>query len=58
MEYLTNCTNNNEINEEEEEIPPTHFNTMDIKFLEVNKDKLTVRYVGDGAHAHDVGVSI
>lgn len=34
---------------------PSHFLTNDTKFLEVSKDKLTVKYTGKGSHQHDVG---
>ncbi|BDA46674.1 Ran-binding protein 10 [Coccomyxa sp. Obi] len=42
--------------EEEEEPLPSHFNTNNFgNFLDVEKDKLTVRYTGQGNHNNDVG---
>eukprot|EP00959_Pyramimonas_sp_CCMP1952_P147842 3094026-Pyramimonas_sp.AAC.1 len=42
--------------EDEEEEGPSQFNTLNYgNFLEVSTDKLSVRYVGDGAHDNDVG---
>lgn len=40
-----------------ENIGPTHWNTLDIKFLEISKDKLTVKYVGTASNQTDAGVS-
>lgn len=37
------------------DLQPDHLNTMDTKFLEVSKEKLTVKYIGKGSHNHDVG---
>ncbi len=36
---------------------PSHLNTSDTKFLEVSKEKLTIKYTGKGSHSHDVGIS-
>ncbi len=36
---------------------PSHFDTLDTKFLEVSPEKLTVKYIGRGSHQNDVGVS-
>ncbi len=36
---------------------PTHLDTVETKFLEVSRDKLSVKYIGKGTHAHDVGIS-
>jgi hypothetical protein len=36
---------------------PSHLNTLDTRFLEVSKEKLTVKYIGKGSHSHDVGIS-
>ncbi|EIE19632.1 SPRY-domain-containing protein [Coccomyxa subellipsoidea C-169] len=42
--------------DEEEEPLASHFNTNNFgNFLDVEKDKLTVRYTGQGAHNNDVG---
>jgi hypothetical protein len=39
-----------------EEEGPTELNPINHpRFLEVAKDKLTIRYVGKGSHTHDVG---
>mmetsp|Transcript_18268 Transcript_18268/g.25585 ORF Transcript_18268/g.25585 Transcript_18268/m.25585 type:complete len:427 (-) Transcript_18268:292-1572(-) len=41
--------------ENKDDAEPTFFATMDTKFLEVSKDKLSIKYIGKGSHAHDVG---
>jgi hypothetical protein len=42
--------------EEEAEEAPSELNTRNYGgFLEVGKDKLSVRYTGHGQHGHDVG---
>lgn len=42
---------------QENELYPSHFNTLDTKFLEVSKEKLVVKYIGRGSHSYDVGIS-
>eukprot|EP00242_Pyramimonas_sp_CCMP2087_P016646 CAMPEP_0198207392 /NCGR_PEP_ID=MMETSP1445-20131203/10846_1 /TAXON_ID=36898 /ORGANISM="Pyramimonas sp., Strain CCMP2087" /LENGTH=406 /DNA_ID=CAMNT_0043880401 /DNA_START=223 /DNA_END=1439 /DNA_ORIENTATION=+ len=48
---------NNKVDlDDEEEEAPTELNTLNFgNFLEVSTDKLSVRYVGEGAHSNDVG---
>jgi hypothetical protein len=53
--------NGKHANHEEDEEGPTCWDTTDIKFLEVSKDKLTVKYHGPPSgppNSYNVGVSL